>query len=52
VRYRFEITRKETLVAEGSISAAHVAITPEGIKAVPLPPTLAQKLSTLITSSP
>ncbi len=49
VRYRFEITRGETLIAEGSISAAHVAITPEGIKAVPLPPTLAQKLSALIT---
>jgi acyl-CoA thioester hydrolase len=51
VRYRFEVVRDtdNTLVAEGSISAAHVALTPQGIKAVPLPAALAQKLSTLIT---
>jgi acyl-CoA thioester hydrolase len=49
VRYRFVVSREETLIAEGSIAAAHVAITPEGIKAVPLPPALAQKLSTLIS---
>ena len=48
VRYRFEITRDETLIAEGFISAAHVAITPAGIKAVPLPPELAQRLSTFL----
>ncbi len=46
VRYRFEIVRDETLVAEGTIAAAHVAITPEGIKAVPLPEQLRQKLLT------
>ena len=51
VRYRFEITRQETLIAEGSISAAHVAITPDGFKAVPLPPALAEKLSALVTAS-
>jgi YbgC/YbaW family acyl-CoA thioester hydrolase len=38
VRYRFEVSREETLIAEGSIAAAHVAITPEGIKAVGPPP--------------
>jgi YbgC/YbaW family acyl-CoA thioester hydrolase len=47
VRYRFEICRDETLIAEGSIAAAHVAITPDGIKAVPLPPVLAAKLTEL-----
>ena len=47
VRYRFEITRDETLIAEGSIAAAHVSITPEGIKAVAIPPVLAKKLSAL-----
>jgi len=49
VRYRFEVSRDETLIAEGSIAAAHVALTPEGIKAVPLPPALAVKLSDLIS---
>ena len=48
VRYRFEITRDETLIAEGSIAAAHVAITPDGIKAVAIPPVLAEKLTALI----
>lgn len=48
VRYRFEASRDETLIAEGSIAAAHVAITPEGIKAVSLPPALSKKLSDLI----
>ena len=51
VRYRFEVSRDETLIAEGSIAAAHVALTPDGIKAVPLPPALAQKLSTLVSLS-
>lgn len=49
VRYRFEISKEETLVAEGSLSVAHVAITDEGIKAVPLPEELKIKLSSLIT---
>jgi hypothetical protein len=49
LRYRFVIVRDETLIAEGSIAAAHVAITPDGIKAVPLPEQLRQKLLTLIT---
>jgi len=49
VRYRFEVSRDEALIAEGSIAAAHVALTPEGIKAVPLPPALAVKLSDLIS---
>jgi YbgC/YbaW family acyl-CoA thioester hydrolase len=48
VRYRFEITRDETLIAEGSIAAAHVAITPDGIKAVAIPSLLAEKLTALI----
>lgn len=47
VRYRFEITKKETLVAEGRISVAHVALTDEGIKAVPLPEELKNKLHSL-----
>ena len=50
VRYRFEISRGETLVAEGSIAAAHVAITQDGIKAVALPPALAAKLTQFQTS--
>jgi acyl-CoA thioester hydrolase len=48
VRYRFEITRDETLIAVGNIAVAHVAITPTGIKSVPLPPPLAEKLSSLM----
>jgi acyl-CoA thioester hydrolase len=48
VRYRFMVSRDETLIAEGSIAAAHVAITPAGIKAVSLPPALSQKLSDLM----
>jgi YbgC/YbaW family acyl-CoA thioester hydrolase len=51
VRYRFEITRDETLIAVGSVTAAHVAITPEGIKAVPIPSALATTLSSLITNN-
>lgn len=47
VRYRFQIVRDTTLIAEGAIAAAHVAITPTGIKAVPLPPALAQRLTAL-----
>jgi YbgC/YbaW family acyl-CoA thioester hydrolase len=50
VRYRFEISKEETLVAEGNLSVAHVSITPEGIKAVPLPEALKSKLSSLITA--
>ncbi|WP_193211731.1 acyl-CoA thioesterase [Luteolibacter marinus] len=49
VRYRFEISRDAILVAEGAIAAAHVAITPDGIKAVPLPEPLKLKLQSLIT---
>lgn len=44
VRYRFEILRDETLVAGGSLAVAHVAITPDGIQAVPLPAPLREKL--------
>ncbi|MEP4078021.1 acyl-CoA thioesterase [Haloferula sp.] len=45
VRYRFDIAKEdETLVAEGHLSVAHVAITDEGIKAVPLPDELRNKL--------
>lgn len=49
VRYRFEIAKGDTLVAEGRIAAAHVAITPEGIQAVALPEPLKLKLESLIT---
>lgn len=49
VRYRFEISKEETLIAEGKLSVAHVAITDEGIKAVPLPEALKVKLQSLIT---
>ena len=48
VRYRFEVAKDDTLVAEGSIAAAHVAITDEGIQAVPLPEALKLKLESLI----
>ena len=49
VRYRFDITNEtDTLVAEGRLSVAHVAITAEGINAVPLPTELKDKLSSLI----
>jgi YbgC/YbaW family acyl-CoA thioester hydrolase len=48
VRYRFQFTRGDTLIAEGAIAAAHVALTPGGIKAVPLPPALAEKLTTYL----
>jgi acyl-CoA thioester hydrolase len=51
VRYRFEIARDDTLVAEGSIAAAHVAITADGIKAVPLPGPLREKLVELTHDS-
>lgn len=44
VRYEFRIVRDLTLVAEGSLAAAHVALTPEGIQAVPLPEPLREKL--------
>ncbi|MGE9269628.1 MAG: acyl-CoA thioesterase [Verrucomicrobiales bacterium] len=47
VRYRFDITKADTLVAEGRLSVAHVAMTVEGIKAVPLPPELRSKLEAL-----
>ena len=47
VRYRFEITKEATLVAEGRLSVAHVAMTEDGIKAVPLPDELSKKLKTL-----
>ena len=50
VRYRFEVSRDAILIAEGSIAAAHVAITPDGIKAVALPPALSRKLSDLMTN--
>lgn len=49
VRYRFEISKEETLVAEGKLSVAHVSMTKDGIKAVPLPDELKTKLSSLIT---
>jgi len=51
VRYRFEISKDGALVAEGSIAAAHVAITADGIKAVPLPPPLREKLLGFIHDS-
>lgn len=44
VRYRFEIAAGDTLVAEGRIAAAHVAITDAGIQAVALPGPLREKL--------
>ncbi|MEM1084887.1 MAG: thioesterase family protein [Verrucomicrobiota bacterium] len=48
VRYRFEILKEDdTLVAEGRLSVAHVAITPDGINAVPLPDPLREKLKAL-----
>ena len=47
VRYRFEIGKGETLVAEGRLSVAHVALTDGGIKAVPLPNELRDKLHSL-----
>ncbi|MCH7227586.1 acyl-CoA thioesterase [Haloferula sp. A504] len=51
VRYRFEVAKDETLVAEGSIAAAHVAITADGIKAVPLPEVLKLKLESMTCPS-
>jgi YbgC/YbaW family acyl-CoA thioester hydrolase len=48
VRYRFQFTCGDRLIAEGAIAAAHVALTPGGIKAVPLPPALAEKLATYL----
>jgi len=50
VRYRFTIHRDDTLVAEGSLAAAHVAITDDGIEAVPLPDELRQRLVSLSTT--
>ena len=47
VRYRFEIAKDETLVAEGRLSVAHVAMIDEGIQAVPLPEALREKLKNL-----
>lgn len=47
IRYRFEITRGETLIAEGGIAAAHVALTENGIEAVPVPDELREKLEAL-----
>ncbi|MBK1826785.1 acyl-CoA thioesterase [Haloferula rosea] len=47
VRYRFDITKGDTLVAEGRLSVAHVAMTEDGIKAVPLPGELKEKLDDL-----
>lgn len=47
VRYRFQILREKTLIAEGAIAAAHVAITEAGIRAVPLPARLKEKLTSL-----
>jgi YbgC/YbaW family acyl-CoA thioester hydrolase len=47
VRYRFEIAKEDLLVAEGSLSVAHVALTDDGIKAVPLPEPLKQRLEAL-----
>ncbi|MEM9236428.1 MAG: thioesterase family protein [Verrucomicrobiota bacterium] len=48
VRYRFEILKEDdTLVAEGRLSVAHVAITPDSINAVPLPDPLREKLKAL-----
>ena len=47
VRYRFDITKGDTLVAEGRLSVAHVAMTEDGIKAVPLPVELKEKLDEL-----
>lgn len=44
VRYEFKISRDLTLIAEGSLAAAHVALTPTGIQAVPLPEPLRQRL--------
>lgn len=44
VRYRFEILHDGTLVAGGSLAVAHVAITPGGIEAVPLPGPLRERL--------
>lgn len=52
VRYVFRIVRDLTLIAEGRIAAAHVAITPQGIKAVPLPGALREKLEALALESP
>jgi YbgC/YbaW family acyl-CoA thioester hydrolase len=51
VRYRFEVAKDETLVAEASIAAAHVAITADGIKAVPLPEALKLKLESMTCPS-
>lgn len=52
VRYGFEIVREQELVADGSLAVAHVAITPEGIRAVPLPAALRQQLVALMSPNP
>jgi YbgC/YbaW family acyl-CoA thioester hydrolase len=52
VRYGFECCVGDRLVASGSITAAHVAITPEGIRARPIPESVRQKLLALMTSQP
>lgn len=44
VRYRFEIAHGEVLVAEGTIAVAHVKKTEDGLKAMPLPGGLREKL--------
>lgn len=52
VRYLFHVVRDLTLIAEGRLAAAHVAITPEGIKAVALPDALRKKLEALSPETP
>lgn len=51
IRYDFKIVRDLTLIAEGSLAAAHVALTPDGIQAVPLPAPLREKLLSLTSDS-
>ena len=52
IRYLFHIVCEDTLVAEGRLITTHVALTPDGIKAVALPAALREKLRVLSPETP
>jgi YbgC/YbaW family acyl-CoA thioester hydrolase len=52
VRYGFECCHGERLVATGSITAAHVVINQDGIRARPIPDSLRKQLLALTAPNP
>lgn len=48
-RYGFEFVVNDEVIATGSITAAHVELTDEGIKAVPIPDELRAALAAYVT---